>query len=133
MKSSYIGILYVNSGGGSYKFAKCKQLQATDNVNKPVTQLKFTCADYYSAGSWADVDLLREQTGFLKNLKYVRKVSQKRSRWLRPWNLFQGTGLIQQKRGVNIYTHFFYREHFFSEESEVFSMRFRLSVSGYVL
>ena len=31
------------------------------------------------------------------------------------------------------YTHFFYREHFFSEESEMFSMRFRLSVSGYVL
>ena len=30
VKSSYIGILYVNSGGGSYKLAKCKQLQATD-------------------------------------------------------------------------------------------------------
>ena len=30
-------------------------------------------------------------------------------------------------------THFFYREFFFSEESEMFSMRFSLSVSGYVL
>ena len=38
----------VNSGGGSYKLAKCKQLQATDNVNKPVTRLKFTCAFYTS-------------------------------------------------------------------------------------